>query len=242
MEDIAIIVKNVSKSFKIEKPKGISNIIKGVINQNSRKSILALDNISFSVPKGEILTIIGKNGSGKTTLLRTIADVYKPSQGSIQVNGSLSPLMQLGAGFQPELNAKENIIINGMLLGFSKKSMEEKISDIIQFAELEKFYDLKLKQFSTGMRARLAFSIAMQINPDVLLVDEILSVGDLNFRKKSFECFLDLKKKKKTILYTTHNLGKISEFTDRVLLLDKGKQIMIGKPGEVIEKYNNMNQ
>ncbi len=240
MEDLAIIVKNVSKSFKIEKPKGISNIIKGVVNQNSRKSILALDNLSFSVPKGEILTIVGKNGSGKTTLLRTIAGVYKPSHGSIHLNGSLSPLMQLGAGFQPELNAKENIIINGMLLGFSKKSMEEKISDIIEFAELEKFYDLKVKHFSSGMRARLAFSIAMQINPDILLVDEILSVGDINFRKKSYESFIDFKKKKKTILYSTHNLSNISEFSDRVLLLDKGKEIMIGKTDEVLENYRNM--
>jgi len=240
MEDLAIIVKNVSKSFKIEKPKGISNIIKGVIYQNSRKSFLALDNISFSVPKGEILTIVGKNGSGKTTLLRTIAGVYKPSQGSIQVNGSLSPLMQLGAGFQPELNAKENIIINGMLLGFSKNSMEEKISDIIEFAELEKFYDLRLKHFSSGMRARLAFSIAMQIDPDILLVDEILSVGDKNFRKKSYESFIDFKKKKKTILYSTHNIGNLSEFSDRVLLLDQGKEIMIGKTDEVLENYKKM--
>jgi len=240
MEDLAVVVENVSKTFKIDKPKGFSNIVKNSLNLNSRKTILSLDNISFTVPKGEILSIIGPNGSGKTTLLRTIAGVYKPSHGSVKVNGTLSPLMQLGAGFQSELNAYENIIINGMLLGLSKKSMQEKVSNIIQFAELEKFSNLKLKHFSTGMRARLAFSIAMQIDPDVLLVDEILSVGDRNFRQKSYEVFLNFKKKNKTILHSTHNLDNLSEFSDRILLLDKGKMILIGKPDEVIEKYKTL--
>ena len=240
MEDLAVIVKNVSKTFKIDKPKGILNIFSNAVNLNSQKKLVALENISFSVPKGEILSIIGPNGSGKTTLLRTIAGVYKPTSGNVQVNGRMSPLMQLGAGFQPELNAQENIIINGMLLGFSKSSMQEKVKEIIQYAELEKFTNLKLKQFSTGMRARLAFSIAMDIDPDVLLVDEILSVGDKNFRKKSYETFMIFKKKKKTILHVTHNIGNLSEYSDRVLLLDKGKNVMIGKPDEVLEKYQNI--
>lgn len=240
MEDFAVIVENLSKTFKIDKPKGISNIIKNATKLNSRKTILALDNISFSIPKGEILSIIGLNGSGKTTLLRIIAGVYKPSQGSVQVNGTLSPLMQLGAGFQPELNALDNIIINGMLLGFSKKTMQEKVNSIIEFAELEKFFNLKIKHYSSGMRARLAFSIAMQIDPDILLVDEILSVGDKNFQKKSYEAFLTFKKKKKTILFSTHNISNISEFSDRVLLLDSGKIIMIGNSEEVIKKYQEL--
>jgi len=240
MEDFALNLKNVSKTFKIEKPKGISNIVKGAIKQNSRKTILALDNISLSVPRGEILSIIGPNGSGKTTLLRTIAGVYKPSQGSIEINGSLSPLMQLGAGFQPELNTVDNIIINGMLLGFSKNSILQKVNDIIEYAELEKFSNLKLKHFSSGMRARLAFSISMQLDPDILLVDEILSVGDKNFRKKSYETFFSLKKSNKTILHSTHNLDKLSEFSDKLLLLHKGKIVMLGNPEEVIKRYKDI--
>jgi len=240
MEDLAVIVKHVSKKFKIEKPKGISNIIRKAIDQKPSITLVALDDISFSVKKGEILSIIGLNGSGKTTLLRTIAGVYAPTNGSVEIHGRMSPLMQLGAGFQVELNASENILINGMLLGFSKSHMKSKVSKIIQYAELQKFADMKIKHFSTGMRARLAFSIGMEIDPDVLLVDEILSVGDKNFRKKSYETFMRFKKQNKTILYATHNISNLSNFSDKVLLLDKGKMVMIGKPDEVIEKYENL--
>lgn len=235
MENVVITVKNVSKTFKLDQRKGISKIINK--NNNQLRYLKALDNISFEVKKGEILGIIGLNGSGKTTLLRIIAGVYKPDSGLVQINGRLSPLLQLGAGFQGDLNARENIIMNGMLLGFSKSEIEEKVDNIIQFAELENFSNLKLKHFSSGMRSRLGFATAIQVNPDILLVDEILSVGDRIFREKSYEIILSLKKNSKTILHSTHNLDKLSELSDRVLLLHKGHIVMIGEPKKIIKEY-----
>jgi len=238
MDNIAVHVENVSKTFKLEKPRGIFNIAKRGLNAS--KTLVALDDVSFQIQKGEVLSIIGLNGSGKTTLLRIIAGVYRPDKGSVQVNGTLSPLMQLGAGFQNDLNARENIIMNGMLLGLSKHEIESRVDSVIEYAELEKFSNMQIKHYSSGMRARLAFATAMQINPDILLVDEILSVGDKDFRKKSYESFLSFKKDKKTILHATHSLEKIPELSDRVLLLDKGKNVMIGKPEEVIKKYQEI--
>jgi len=237
MDNNSLEVNNVSKSFKLDTKQSIWKLIKKTTNSKQQKSILALDGISFSVPKGEVLSIIGLNGSGKSTLLRTIAGVYKPDSGYVKVNGSLSPLMQLGAGFQLELNAIENIVMNGMLLGISKPDIEDKVENILEFAELERFSNMKLKHYSSGMKSRLAFATAIQIDPDILLVDEILAVGDKDFQKKSYESFLSFKNKNKTILHATHALQRIPDFSDRVLLLDKGKNVMIGKPDEVIKKY-----
>jgi len=235
MEDNAIEVKNATKIFKLNYSKGISRLIK---NGNNNKQFLnALDGISFNVKKGEVLGIIGLNGSGKTTLLRVIAGIYKPDQGSIKVNGTISPLMQLGAGFQGELNATENVIMNGLLLGLRKSSILGKVDSIIDYAGLQKFSNLKLKHFSAGMRARLAFSTAIQIEPDILLVDEILSVGDIGFRKKSYESFLSFKKNNKTILHASHDLGKLAEFSDKILMMENGHKVMLGEPTEVIKKY-----
>jgi len=240
METFAIIVDNISKKFILNKQRNLFNIIKGKTKFQGPQSILALQGVSFKVKKGEILGIIGLNGSGKSTLLRIIAGVYAPDSGSVKVNGRLSAIMQLGAGFQPELNARENIIMNGMLLGLSKKTIEEKAENIIQYAELEQFEYVKLKYFSAGMRARLGFSTATQIDPDILLIDEILAVGDKNFREKSFKSFLSFKNRKKTIIYATHNLAKLSEFSDRVLLIHKGKVVSIGNPDEILQNYKEI--
>lgn len=239
MEDIAISVNKVSKIFKLDKPLGVSKIVNQSSN-NQNKILEALNEITFTVPKGEVLGIIGLNGSGKTTLLRVIAGVYKPTFGYVEVNGRLSPLLQLGTGFQGDLDARDNIIMNGMLLGISKSDITKKVENIIQYAELEKFVNMKLKYYSTGMKARLAFATAMQIDPDILLVDEVLAVGDKDFQKKSYETFLSFRKNKKTILHATHNLDKLSEFSDRVLLLHKGQIVMMGKPDEVIQKYKDI--
>ena len=233
MEDLAIEVKNLSKSFKIP-GEGIKKIIR-----SSNNRLKVLEDISFSVKKGEVLGIIGPNGSGKTTLLRIISGVYKPDKGSVILHGHLSPLLQIGAGFRSEFTAKDNIISNGMLLGFPKSVMEKKVDSIIQYAELEKFSNLRVKHYSSGMRSRLAFAVAMQINPDILLVDEIFAVGDRAFKKKSFETFSSFKKENKTIIMATHNLGNLS-FCDRALLLHKGKVIIIGHPDEVIKKYEEL--
>jgi len=239
MEKPLVVVNKISKTFKINKRIGISKLFQKKIN-NHQKTLVALDDVSFTVQRGEILGIIGLNGSGKTTLLRVIAGVYKPDSGSIQTNGTLSPLMQIGAGFQAEFAARENIIMNGMLLGISKSEIQQKVNSILKYAELEKFSNMKMKHYSSGMRARLAFATSMQIDPDILLMDEIQAVGDKNFRKKSYETFLSLKNNKKAILHATHNLEKLSEFSDRLLLLHQGKMVMIGKPEEVIEKYNEI--
>lgn len=239
MKDIVISVNKVSKIFKLDKPLIVSKIVNQSSN-NQNKILEALNEITFTVPKGEVLGIIGLNGSGKTTLLRVIAGVYKPTSGYVEVNGRLSPLLQLGTGFQGDLDARDNIIMNGMLLGISKSDITKKVENIIQYAELEKFVNMKLKHYSTGMKARLAFATAMQIDPDILLVDEVLAVGDKDFQKKSYETFLSFRKNKKTILHATHNLDKLSEFSDRVLLLDKGKIVIIGNPNEVIRKYHDV--
>jgi len=235
MENEAIIVSNISKIFKVRIPKVLYSVIKK--RKSNLSKITALNDISFSVKKGEVLGLIGLNMSGKSTLLRVIAGIYKPDKGSVSINGSLSPLMQLGAGFQGELNAKDNIIMNAMLLGLSKSKIEEKVQSIFEYAELEKFSDMKLKDFSTGMKSRLAFSTALQIDSDILLIDEILSVGDKDFQKKSYETFRSMIKSNKTIIHSTHSLNKIKEFSDRVLLLHKGKMLAIGEPKEVIKKY-----
>jgi len=235
--ETAVIVKNISKTFKISKQRGLFGFVKSQSNPNHKRYLTALDDISFTVQKGEILGIIGLNGCGKTTLLRIIAGVYKPNKGSVQVNGKMSQLLQLGAGFQEELDAKENIIINGMLLGVTKSHIKQKVDKILEYAELTEFSNMKLKHFSTGMRARLAFSTAMQVDPDILLVDEIQSVGDKNFRKKSYDTFLSFKKNKKTVLHATHVLDNLAQYSDRILLLHKGKIVMIGEPNEVIKKY-----
>jgi len=240
LAEIAVNVENVSKRFRFEGPGGFFHSMTKISRPDVEKSFMALDEITFQVQKGELFGIIGFNGSGKTTLLRTISGIYKPDSGRIQLNGKMCPLLQLGTGFQGELSAKDNIIMNGLLLGLSKQEIESKIDSIIQYAGLEKFSKMKLKHYSSGMRVRLSFSIAMQVDPDILLVDEILAVGDKDFREKGYETFMSLKDKK-TILFATHNLPKLREIADRVLLIHKGKQIMVGEPGPVIKKYQQLN-
>jgi len=238
MESIAIEVDNITKIFRLNKPEGLIQALKNLGTQPD--TFAALDNISFTVSKGEVLGIIGKNGSGKTTLLRTIAGIYRPNSGHVHNHGSMAPLLQIGTGFQEELNAIENIVISGMFFGIPKSRIKEKVENIIEYAELERFSNTKLKHFSTGMRARLAFSTAIQMDPDILLVDEILAVGDMSFRKKSFEKFLSFKEKGKTILFTTHNLDAIEQISNRVLLLDMGKVISLDTPEKSIKKYHEI--
>ena len=233
----SIIAENLTKTFHLKRHVSIS---KKLGSSKNRNLLIALDNISFSVQQGEMLGIIGENGSGKTTLLRIISGIFHPDNGRVQVNGKLAPLLHIGTGFQNELVAEENIILSGMLNGMSKSEIKEKVPEIVQFAELEDFSDMKLKNYSTGMRARLAFSTALQLEPEILLVDEILSVGDFAFRQKSYKAFMQFKKSGKTILYSTHNLPSVPKLCNRVLLLHHGKLVMIGKAEETIEKYREI--
>jgi len=235
----AITVENVTKIFNLKKAKS-KNSNNNHFDKNLKNKLVALDKVSFSVEKGEIFGIIGPNGSGKTTLLRTIAGIYHPSSGKINVSGRITPLLQIGTGFHNELVPSENIVLSGMLLGMSKSGISQKVNKIMEFAELEQFENMKLKHFSSGMRARLAFSTALQIDPDIVLVDEIFSVGDISFKKKSFELFKSLKAKNKTIVISTHNLDMLPKFCDRAILLHHGKIILIGKPEEAIKKYKEI--
>lgn len=238
MESNVIELEKVRKVFKLRRNIQSSNT--GLSNQFISNHLVVLDDISFKVSQGEVLGILGMNGSGKTTLLRLISGIFKPTAGRITVSGKLAPLLHLGTGFHEELVASENIIMYGMLLGLSKADIQAKVKNIIKFSGLEDFSTMKLKHFSTGMRIRLAFTTAMQVDPDIILIDEILAVGDLAFRDKSYKEFLSFKERKKTMVFTSHNLQTILDLSDRALLLHKGKIELISEPSKVVEKYKDL--
>jgi len=243
MSENMIEVKNITKTFHLNKQKGIFGKMRKFNSRSSNNDrINALDDVSFTVSKGEVLGIIGKNGSGKTTLLQVIAGLYELDSGEVKVNGSLTPILQIGIGFQQELIPRENIVMYGMLLGLTKREIMEKLDRILEFAELEKFTEMKLKHFSSGMKSRLAISTTLQLNPDIFLLDEILAVGDLGFREKCFKEFSKFKEKGTTILYVTHNLNSLPKLCDRVLLLHLGRIIVIDNPADAIQKYKEILQ
>jgi len=235
----SVIVENISKSFRLyhERSKTVFDVARTIFNKNTYEMMQILDNVSFSVKRGEILGILGRNGIGKTTLLRLIAGIYQPDSGRIIVNGKLVPFLAIGTGFHPELTAISSINLYGVLLGVSKNEIKEKTNEIIKFAELEKFADSKLKHFSSGMTARLAFSTALHMEPDVLLMDEIMSVGDLSFQQKSYDACLSLKKKGKSIILVTHNMEPVKQFCDRAIFLNNARIETIGNTEEVILRY-----
>lgn len=207
------------------------------LKKSSYEKLQVLNDVSFSVKEGESLGIIGINGSGKTTILKLISKIYYPDHGTIHTNGKLVPLLQLGIGFHPELTATDNIITYGILLGLNKNTIKSKIDKILEYAELEKFADVKIKHFSSGMFSRIAFATAINIEPDILLVDEVLAVGDIFFQKKGFETFDKLKKKGKTIILVSHDPAQILRICDRVMVLKNGKIEKIGDPQEIVNYY-----
>lgn len=197
----------------------------------------ALRNVSFKVDEGESLGLIGRNGSGKTTLLRVIGRIFKPDEGSIKVKGRVSTLLSIGAGFQPELSGLENVYLSGAILGLKKNEIDAVIDDIIDFSELNNFIDVPVKTYSSGMYARLGFSIAVNIERDVMLIDEILGVGDSRFKEKCERKMRQFKERGKTIILVSHNTEVIKSFCNRAILLDKGTVIAEGQPEEVVEQY-----
>lgn len=240
MRDIAISVEGVDKAFKLPHEKQGS--VKGVVINafNSKKSFeqqQVLDNVSFEIKKGEFFGIVGRNGSGKSTLLKLLAEIYTPDTGTITVNGKLTPFIELGVGFNPELTGRENVFLNGALLGFNRKEMEAMYQDVVDFAELEKFMDQKLKNYSSGMQVRLAFSIAIRAESDILLLDEVLAVGDVIFQKKCFEYFKTLKKEKKTVVLVSHDSNILEEYCDSGILLEKGNIRSTGKIKKLVREY-----
>jgi ABC-2 type transport system ATP-binding protein len=240
-QDPAIIIKDLYKSFKLphEQHSGIKqliiNLFKGVKGYEIQE---VLDDISFEIKKGEFFGIVGRNGSGKSTLLKLIANIYVPDKGLIHVDGSLTPFIELGVGFNLELTGRENVYLNGALLGFSKLEMDEMYDNIVEFAELAKFMDQKLKNYSSGMQVRLAFSIAIRARSDILVIDEVLAVGDEAFQKKCFDYFEELKKDKKTIVLVTHDMSAVKRFCSRAILIENGKIKSEGSPNKVANQYS----
>ncbi|HEX3685653.1 MAG TPA: ABC transporter ATP-binding protein [Bryobacteraceae bacterium] len=197
----------------------------------------ALKDITLSVPRGEMVGIIGRNGSGKSTLLKIIAGVYRPTRGRVEVNGAVAPLIELGAGFHHELTGRENILLNGLLLGYSRREMLARQGSIIEFADIGDFIDAPVKQYSSGMYTRLAFAVATEVDPDILVVDEILAVGDLAFQAKCFDRLKQFRAAGKTILLVTHSMEQVSKFCDRAIFLEKGQILFDGEPEQAIGLY-----
>jgi ABC-2 type transport system ATP-binding protein len=237
-DDIAVKVSHVSKSFRL--PHESQNSLKGRMINFTKKGYEiqhALKDISFEVKKGEFFGIVGRNGSGKSTLLKILAGIYTPTKGSVAINGKLTPFIELGVGFNPELSGRDNVFLNGALLGFGRKEMELMYDDIVSFAELHRFMDQKLKNYSSGMQVRLAFSIAIRANTDILVLDEVLAVGDAAFQQKCFEYFKRLKDEKKTIILVTHDMSSVKRFCDRAILIKDGIVEIDGSSDDVAGQY-----
>jgi ABC-2 type transport system ATP-binding protein len=244
VDDTAISVKNVSKNFLLphERTTSVKSGFTGVLSRRNRKleRQQALSGIDFDVKEGEFFGIVGRNGSGKSTLLKIIAGIYQPTDGQVVVRGKLVPFIELGVGFNPELTGRENIYLNGALLGFSKKEIDNLYDSIVAFAELERFMDQKLKNYSSGMQVRLAFSMAIRSEADVLLVDEVLAVGDADFQRKCFSYFRTLKRDKKTVIFVSHDMSAIQQYCDRVILIDNSRLVSEGAPAIIASKYNRL--
>ncbi len=244
VEDPVIKVDSLTKSFKLphEKLNSIKSIVVNFGNRDKRYEMQkALDGISFEVRPGEFFGIVGRNGSGKSTLLKVLAGIYEPNKGTVEVKGKLAPFIELGVGMNPELSGRDNVYLSGSLLGFTRKEMDMMYDDIVLFAELEKFMDQKLKNYSSGMQVRLAFSIAIQANSDILLIDEVLAVGDLDFQKKCYNYFFDLKKRGKTIVFVSHDMSAIRRFCTRGIIINEGKIMSEGKPDDIAHIYESVN-
>lgn len=240
--EIAVAVKDLRKSFRLptERSWGLKqalfNRLRGIKGYKDQK---VLKGLNFAIKKGEFVGIVGRNGSGKSTLLKILAGIYYPSKGRILINGTLVPFIELGVGFNPELTGRENVYLNGALLGFSNKEMDAMYEDIWRFAELEQFQDQKLKNYSSGMQVRLAFSIAIRAKGDILVLDEVLAVGDAAFQQKCNDYFASLKGNQ-TVILVTHSMENVRKFCDRAILIEDGRIIDDGDPKKIAEEYLNL--
>lgn len=242
-QEYSIVAEHVSMHFNVasERLESLKEyFIKLVKRQLFFKDFIAVNDISFEIKKGEVFGIVGTNGSGKSTTLKLISGILKPTSGKIQINGNIAPLIELGAGFDGELTARENIYLNGAVLGYSKKYIDDHFDQIVDFAELRDFLDMPIKNYSSGMVARIAFAIATVITPDILIVDEILSVGDFLFQEKCEKRINELMEGGTTIVIVSHTIAQIERLCDRVMWIDKGNLKMIGDTAEVCEAYKNI--
>jgi len=241
--DIAISVEGISKKFKIpyDKQTGLKGtFINILLGKNKYRTFYPLKNIGFDIKKGEFVGIIGRNGSGKSTLLKIIAGILEPTSGTIKVNGKFAPILELGFGFQDELTGKENVYLYGSILGLTKEKIDQKYNQIITFAELSKFMNMKLKNYSSGMMARLAFSISIHSDADIFLFDEALAVGDVEFQEKCYSIFENFIRQKKTILLASHDLHMVRRFSNKIILLDNNSNFQISREvDKIVDQYVN---
>jgi ABC-2 type transport system ATP-binding protein len=243
-DDTVIKVNKVYKNFKLphEKTNSLKSIFTNLYKKRAKSYEIqhALKNISFEIKKGEFFGIVGRNGSGKSTLLKIIAEIYQPTKGSLQKSGKLVPFIELGVGFNPELTGRENVYLNGALLGFTTREVDDQYNDIVQFAELEQFMDQKLKNYSSGMQVRLAFAVATRAKADILLIDEVLAVGDADFQRKCFNYFRSLKNSSTTVIFVSHDMGAVREYCDRALLIDNSEIVDMGETDKIAQLYTKL--
>ena len=237
-----ISINNVSMKFDlgVDKDSSLKNLFISILGRKKKKKkeyFWALKDVSFHVNPGEVVGLIGSNGAGKSTLLKVVSGVMKPTQGNVVVNGAIAPMIELGAGFDLELTARENIYLNGAVLGFSEEFLDSKFNEIVDFSELREFLDVPVKNFSSGMVAKLAFSISTVVDPEILIVDEILSVGDIKFQEKSRNKMLQMIKGGTTVLYVSHTLDSIKELCDKVVWLDHGNVVKVGDAKDICDEY-----
>lgn len=241
MSDYAIKVTNLKKVYKLyDKPVLRLKEALSITKKQYHKDFMALNDISFEIKKGEMLGIIGKNGAGKSTVLKIITGVLTPTSGKVEINGKISALLELGAGFNPEYTGIENVYLNGTMIGFTKEEMDRKIDDIIAFADIGDFINQPVKTYSSGMFARLAFAVAINVEPDILIVDEALSVGDVFFQAKCYKKLEDLKNSGKTILFVTHDMGSVMKYCNRAIIFNHGSIVAEGEPGAMIDIYKKI--
>jgi len=239
--DIALSVKDIHKEFIL--PHERHSSLKAVLMRTRDRGYEmqhVLRGVSFDIPKGEFFGIVGRNGSGKSTLLKILAGIYQPTSGTVERDGSLVPLIELGVGFNPELSARDNVYLNGAMVGFSRRQVDGMYDDIVEFAGLSQFMDQKLKNYSSGMQVRLAFSIATRTKADILLLDEVLAVGDADFQRKCLAYFHDLKQSGATVIFVSHSMDSVREFCDRAVLLEQGELVAAGTADEVAQAYTRL--
>ena len=233
-------VNNVTVRYKIANDR-VSSLkefmIKKFKKQISEKEFLALDDVSFTVEKGDVIGVVGRNGAGKSTLLKVVSGIQKPASGNVELGGRVVPMLELGAGFDFELSGRENVYLNGAVLGYTKEFLDEKYDDILAFSELGDFIEMPVRNYSSGMIARLAFSIASMINPEILIVDEVLSVGDENFQKKSRDRMVELMTGGSTVLFVSHNIQQVKDICNKAVWLRHGKVVMAGEAETVCDQY-----
>jgi ABC-type polysaccharide/polyol phosphate transport system ATPase subunit len=235
----AIRCESLWKTFRIpvDRPATLKQFVLSPRRSSRSRALDALRDVSFDVRRGEFFGVIGANGSGKSTLLKCLAGIYPPDQGHVAVAGRISPFIELGVGFNSELPALDNVVVNATLLGLSPAEARRRFPAIIEFAELEDFTELKLKNYSSGMHVRLGFASAIQADADIYLVDEVLAVGDIRFQQKCFDTFRRLKREGRTVLFVSHDLATVERFCDRVLLLDRGSAVAVGEPSDIVQEY-----